>query len=171
MATILKFPRGTRADLTTLAGSSGLIPYSKYWVTDEGRFAVATAVNTLVDLPIKEPATIFLVLDGGGVAIEAGQTVDLPDLPYDCTVLGWTITGDASGDAVATISKATYSNFPTFTPISGTEKPTLSAQQKNQDLTLSTWTTSLTAGDTLRAVIDSAATVTRLTIALRVERA
>jgi hypothetical protein len=71
---------------------------------------------------------------------------------------------------VVTISRATYNNFPTFTAISGTEKPTLTAAQKNQDLSLTSWTTALAVGDVLRASIDSASTVKRLTITLRVTR-
>jgi hypothetical protein len=54
--------------------------------------------------------------------------------------------------------------------ITGTEKPLLSSATKNQDLTLSTWTTSITAGDTLRFNVDSATTVTRVTLSIKVTK-
>lgn len=168
----IKILRTTRANLNTQASGSGLIVGEPYLITDENRIAVALTTSTYQDYAksTEVPATrpITFVIDGGGVAIAAGQTVDLSDVPFGCTIVGWTITADASGSAVVTISRATYANFPTFTAISGTEKPTLSSAQKNQDLTLTTWTTALSAGDVLRASVDSATTVQRLTVTLRV---
>lgn len=161
-------PRGTRAALDTLAGSAGLLAGEVYLITDENRIAVGLTTTTYQLFEKQTPRTVTFVLDGGGAAITAGQTIDLPDMPYGATIQGWTIVGDASGSAVVTISKATYANFPTFTAISGTEKPTLSSAQKNQDLALTTWTTSISQGDVLRASVDSASTVTRLEIGLRV---
>jgi hypothetical protein len=115
-------------------------------------------------------ASLVFHLNGGGAAIAAGQKFDLPALPFACTVNSWTITANASGNAVVDILRSTYANFPTMSSIAGTEKPTLSSAQKNQDLSLSTWTTSLSAGDVLRANVDSASTVTTLTITLNVTR-
>lgn len=161
-------PRGTRSALDTLAAANGLKAGEFYLITDENRIAVGLTTSTYQTYEKKSNSTILFVLGDGVNALAAGATVDLPDIPYACTVLGWTMTADASGSAVATISKATYANFPTFTAISGTEKPTLSSAQKNQDLSLTTWTTSLSQGDVLRASLDSASTVKRVEIALRV---
>ena len=171
MATFLKYPRGTRANLTTLAGANGLVPYSQYWVTDENRFAMATAVNTLVNLPSKDdPIALVFHLNGGGSAITAGQQFDLPSVPFPCTVVGWRILGDQTGSAVIDILRSTYSNFPTMASIAGTEKPTLASARKNEDTALSTWTTSLAQGDVLRASVASATTVTWVTVELLVTR-
>lgn len=170
----IRILRTTRANLNTQISGSGLLVGEPYLITDESRVAIATATNTVVELAKRvdeQAATIVFVIDGGGQAIAAGQKVDLPDLPFACTVTGWTITADASGSAVVSIHRATYANFPTFTEISGTEDPTLSAAQKNQDLTLTTWTTSLSVGDVLRANVESATTVQRLTVTLRVTKA
>lgn len=51
--------------------------------------------------------------------------------------------------------------------IAGSEKPTLSSVQKNQDLTLTTWTTAIAAGDILAFNVDSVATVTRVVLTIR----
>jgi len=72
---------------------------------------------------------------------------------------------------VIDVWKDTYANFPPTVAdtITGTEKPTLSSASKNQDLTLSTWTTSITAGDWLRFNVDSASTVTRIALSIMVD--
>jgi hypothetical protein len=51
VATYIKYPRGTRANLTALASASSLVPYSQYWVTDESRFIMATSTSTFVETP------------------------------------------------------------------------------------------------------------------------
>lgn len=199
MASFLALPRATRANFNALRSASGLVPYSNYYITDEGRFEFATAVNASTPFgpadntvyssawngvstiaPTKDAVydeieknklvAVVFHINGGGAVIASGQTVDLPSLPFAGTIQRWTITANASGSAVVTISKATYANFPTMTAISGTEKPTLSSAQKNEDTSLTTWTTSLAQGDVLRASVDSASTITSLTITLWVQR-
>lgn len=168
-------PRGTRAALNTLASANGLKAGEIYLITDESRIAVALTTSTYQTFTKSSEAagitgSVTIVINGGGSAITAGQTADLPDFPFPATITGWTITGDVSGSAVVTISRATYANFPTFTAISGTEKPTLASAQKNQDLSLTTWTTALAQGDVLRASVDSATTVKVLYITIRFTR-
>jgi hypothetical protein len=177
VATYLKYPRGTRANLTALASASGLVPYSKYWVTDESRFAMATSTTVLVDLPTKaetvlktDQVALVFHLNGGGAAITAGQQFDLPSIPIGCTVVGWRIVGDQTGSAVIDILRSTYANFPTMSSIAGTEKPTLSSARKNEDTSLTSWTTSLAQGDVLRASVSSATFVTWVTVELLVVR-
>ena len=111
------------------------------------------------------------VLDGGGAAITAGTKYQGIEIPFAATITGWTITGNASGSIVCTVSKATYANHPTYTAISGTEKPTLSSASKNQDLSLSTWTTAVSAGDLLQVSVDAlATTVVLVTVNIRMTR-
>ena len=114
--------------------------------------------------------TITYVIDGGGSAITTGSKGYL-EIPFGCTVNDWTIVADQSGSIVVDVKRSTYSGFPTTSSIAGTEKPTLSSVQKNQDTSLSTWTTSIAAGDILEFVVDSATTVQRVTVALQVTRA
>mgnify|MGYP001608378270 CR=1 FL=1 len=111
---------------------------------------------------------IPFVVDGGGAAITAGQKGHL-EIPFACTITGWTILADQSGSIVVDVWKDIYANFPPTVAdtIAGSEKPTLSAVQKNQDLTLTTWTTAIAAGDVLAFNVDSAATVTRVLVLLR----
>jgi hypothetical protein len=115
------------------------------------------------------PAAITCVFDGQGSALVVGSKVYL-EVPFGMTITGWTILAEVSGSVVIDIWKDTYANFPPVVgdSIAGSEKPTLSSAQKNQDLTLTTWTTTtVNAGDTLIFNVDSATTVTKVTVVLR----
>jgi hypothetical protein len=110
-----------------------------------------------------------ITIDGGGSAITTGSK-GYREIPYAGTITGWTILAKESGSCVIDVKKCTYSGFPTTTTIAGTEKPTLSSAQKNQDLSLSSWTTSVTAGDIFEFVVDSASTVTRVHLFIEITR-
>ena len=77
-----------------------------------------------------------------------------------------------SGSIVIDVWKDTFANFPPTVAdsIAGTEKPTLSSQDKNQDNTLTTWTTSINQGDILAFYVDSASTLTKVNLALKISR-
>lgn len=111
-----------------------------------------------------------ITIDGAGSAITTGVKGTLI-VPYDCTIDCWAIVGDQSGSTVVDVWKGSSPlTIPTSASdsIAGTEKPTLSSQQINTDLTLTSWTTSLVFGDVLVFNVDSASTVTRVTIQIKV---
>lgn len=114
---------------------------------------------------------IEVVIDGGGSAITTGVKGYL-EVPFDCVITAWRIVSDVSGSIVVDVWKDTYANFPPVLAdtITASAKPTLSTAQKNQDTTLTGWTTSLTDGDWLAFNVDSATTVTRVTLSLTVRR-
>lgn len=118
-----------------------------------------------------EQTNINIVIDGAAAVITTGVKLDL-EVPFDCVVEGWVLVADLSGDIVIDVWRDTFANFPPVVgdSIAGTEKPTLATQQTNSDLALSTWTTTLSKGEWLRINVDSAATVTRVTLSLRVRR-
>jgi hypothetical protein len=130
----------------------------------------AGTVAKTSDIP-SNVITLTFIIDGGGSAITTGQKGHL-ELPFACTITGWTILADQSGSIVVDVWKDTYANFPPTVAdtIAGSEKPTLSSVQKNQDLTLTTWTTSVAAGDILAFNVDSVSTVTRVTLSLKVTK-
>ena len=109
-----------------------------------------------------------LVIDGGGSAITTGIKGDVV-VPYNMTITSWTLIADQIGSIVIDAWKDTYANFPpnATDSITGSEKPTLSSSNKNQDLSLSTWTTNVTAGDIIRFNVDSASTVTKVTLSIQ----
>jgi hypothetical protein len=112
--------------------------------------------------------TFGITIDGGGSVISTGVKGYIT-VPFSGTITGWTLTAKESGSIVIDVWKDTYDNFPPTVAdtIAGSEKPTLSSAQKNQDLTLSSWTTSVTAGDIIGFNVDSATTVTRVNLVIQ----
>jgi hypothetical protein len=115
--------------------------------------------------------TIGITIDGAGSAITTGLK-NYITIPFNCQILEWTILSDVSGSIVIDVWKDTFANFPPTVAdsIAGTEKPTLSSQDKNQDNTLTTWTTSINQGDILAFYVDSASTLTKVNLALKISR-
>ena len=112
---------------------------------------------------------IGITIGDGSVAITTG-TKGYITVPFACTIQSWRVIADQSGSIVVDVKRATYSAFPTMGSIAGTELPTLSTAQKNEDTTLSTWTTSLAAGDIIEFVVNSATTVTRVNLSIKAVR-
>lgn len=111
--------------------------------------------------------TINYIIDGGGSAITTGVK-GFVEIPYNMTITGWQIFADQVGSVVVDVWKDVYANFPPTVAdtITGSEKPTLASAQSNQDLSLTTWTTSLIKGDILAYNVDSASTIQRITISI-----
>lgn len=108
--------------------------------------------------------------DGGGADIEPGLKVDLPDLPFPCDFLRWSLVADGAGSAVVDVLSSNYANFPVMISITGTEKPTLTAVRKAQDTDLTSWSP-IVQGDILRGeIISISAGIKRLALTVWVQR-
>jgi hypothetical protein len=127
-----------------------------------------SAIADTADVKI---SSITYVIDGGGSAITTGIKGDL-EIPFACTINRVTMLADQSGSAVVDIWKDSYANYPPTDAdtITASAPPTITTAVKSQDTTLTGWTTTITAGDTLRFNVDSATTITRLTISLKITK-
>jgi hypothetical protein len=162
---------GTRRVVKVIAwtGGTGDVPVANQYLGPDG---MVPDVADGTDIASLKDATLNYIIDGGGSAIVAGRT-DYIEVPYDCTVVGWTIVADTVGSIVVDIWKDSFANFPPVLgdSIAGTEKPTLTAQLTNQNLLLISFSGSLLKGDWLAMHVDSAATVNKVTISLRIIKA
>lgn len=115
--------------------------------------------------------TINVIADNVGNALTTGVISDI-EVPFDCTIKGVKLLADQSGSIVIDIWKDTYANYPPTNAdsITASAPPTISSTNKSSDSTLTGWTTSVSAGDILRFNIDSITTLTRISLALEVER-
>lgn len=115
--------------------------------------------------------SVGITIDGGGSAITTGIK-GYVEIPYACTINRVTMLADVSGSIVVDIWKDTYANFPPLVAdsITASAKPTITTAVKSQDSTLTGWTTSISAGDILAFNVDSATTITRLNLILKVTK-
>lgn len=123
--------------------------------------------------------TVTNLFDSGcfGITIEGGGGVPSTGLkgylfvPYACTIDCWAVVADVVGSAVIDVWKG---SAPFVVPLSaaesiaGTQKPTLLGTQLANNLSLTTWTTSLQFGDVIAFNLDSASTVSQITLQIKV---
>lgn len=114
-------------------------------------------------------AALGIVIDGGGAVPSTGSKGFL-QVPYACTITGWTILANAAGSASITVKKCAYSAFPATTSIVASAPPSLISAQNNMSTALTGWTTAIAAGDVLEFNLDSVATIQRLTLELQVNK-
>ena len=109
-------------------------------------------------------------LDNNGSVLTIG-TKAYTMVPYSGTIVSWTVFADQIGSVVIDVWKDSYANYPPTVAdtITGVDKPTLSAQIKNQNTSLTGWTnTTVNAGDVFAFNIDSVSTITRVTLQLKI---
>jgi hypothetical protein len=112
---------------------------------------------------------IVCVIDGGGSAITTGVKTYLP-IDFAGTITQVTMVTDQTGSIVVDVWKDTYANFPPTDAdsITASAPVTISSATKAQDATLTGWTTAISAGDVLGFNVDSASTVTKATLTIKV---
>jgi hypothetical protein len=153
-------------DLATLAAAPFAPPSGtvRIYANNAGQL---TIINSAGGSGTSSVRVISFVIDGGGVAPSTGAYGQL-SIPFACTITGWVLTADQSGSAVIDVLRSTYAAFPSTASIAGSDKPTLSSVQKNQNLAVSAWTTAINAGDEIQINLNSVATCTRLNLGLNI---
>lgn len=153
--------------------AAGDIPAGKYVDIGYDGTNFQLLGSSSIDLSNLSKSGVGIVIDGQGGVIATGGYG--PVISHKAgTITGWTILEISdtpnSGSIVVDVWKDTYANFPPTVAdtIAGTEKPTLSTQTKNQDLTLTTWTTSVAAGDMFKFKVESATGVYKILIIIHI---
>jgi len=130
--------------------------------------------SSLTDLPlISAPASIGVALDGGGGSPIATDTLAYIYIPYACTINNWTLLADVPGSIVIDIWKADYSHYPptNANSITNGHEPALSSAINAHAADLSGWSSvEVTEGDVIAFHVDSASTVSRVTLVLGVTK-
>jgi hypothetical protein len=117
---------------------------------------------------LKDKAIVIQLGTPGGGVLTTGVKF-YAEIPFSMTITGWTLVAAQVGSIQLDVWKDSYANFPPVVgdTIAGSEKPTLTGAQKAQDLTLTTWSGNLDAGDVLGINIDSVATIQSAILTLR----
>lgn len=113
---------------------------------------------------------ISLIILGRGSVVTTGLKGYSTPVPYDGMIVGWDIHAPQVGSCVVDVWKDTWANFPPTVAdtITGSEKPTLVLQQKNQNLALTDWSREVRKGDVIAFSVDSSYSITGLTLGIRV---
>lgn len=114
--------------------------------------------------------TITFVIDGGGSAITTGEKGHM-EIPFDCTLTGWTLMADQSGAIQIDIWDDTYANFPPTDadtmPGAGAEPEITASGQKAEDNAITDWTDyTLSANEIIAFNVDSCTTIERIVLSL-----
>lgn len=129
-------------------------------------FSTGTNAQAAAEAVANSAVAVNYVIDGGGAVIETGLKGYI-QVPFAMWVTDWVLVADQSGTCVVDVVKSSgYAGFPTTSSIAGSEKPSLTGTQKNQDTDLTSWNRSIAAGDILGFNVDSADTVEILTVVL-----
>jgi hypothetical protein len=141
---------------------SAAISYSKLSLTTS---ILDADISNTADIKL---GSIEVIIDGGGAAITTGIKSDI-EVPFNCTITAVTLLADQTGSIVVDIWKDTYANYPPTDSdsITSASVPTISTATNSQNTTLSGWTTTVTAGDTLRFNVDSCTTIIRCLVSLK----
>jgi len=149
-----------------LAGSMGTGAFTFDNTVQAADFSDGT---TTLDVSELGTSSIGFFIDGGGVAITTGIKGDI-EVPFACTIQRVTMLLDQSATTTVDIWKDTYANYPPTNAdsITAAAVPGTSASDKDQDATLTSWTVSVAAGDTLRFNVDANDNATTCLINLKV---
>src|SRR5262245_59181671 len=132
----------------------------KLYVTTGGVLTLVNSAGVTSPVGATRTGTLVFTLGDGVNAIAATEPDQWLEVPAAMTITSWRLLADASGSIVVDVWKDSYANAPPTAAdsIAASAKPTLAAAIKNQDTTLTGWTTALAAGDWLRVHVESAAT-------------
>tara|TARA_B100000963_G_C22639257_1_gene679462 strand:+ start:4656 stop:5381 length:726 start_codon:yes stop_codon:yes gene_type:complete len=133
-----------------------------------GDTVYVVGLSTTADLT----RTINFVVDAGSAPMSSGIKGDMT-LDVTGKIESWTIIADQEGQIQFDIGKVDFANFPNFSSICGSERPTLgdissgTTQRINRNTTISTWNTALNAGDILQFEIVYALNIQRCVVSLK----
>jgi hypothetical protein len=161
----------TYAKMQNVSATARLLGRATAGAGDAEEISLGTGLSFVgtVLTPASRIAAIGLVIDGGASVITTGLKAYL-EIPFACVIQTVTLLADVSGSIVVDIWKDTYANYPPVVgdTITASAKPTISSAIKSQTSTLTGWTTTIAAGDILAFNVDSATTVKKVTLSLKV---
>lgn len=160
----------TTYQLTVKALNGGQVWNENYYLT-----GTAANINSIypgssssgpVLYPFNRVAEIAYTMDGLGSVVATGIKGQV-NIPMLCVITGWVLTADQSGAATVGVNACPFASFPSgLANICGTDFPRLTSQQANENLAVSLWSPTLSAGTQVQFSVSAASTVTRLNLGI-----
>ena len=120
------------------------------------------ALSTTADLT----RTINFIHDAGSQDMITGTKGSLT-LDVTGRIQSWTVTSEQIGSITLDVRKSSFEDYPNVISICGVDRPSLNNQNKNRNLSLSTWQTDIFAGDILQFEVLSAQNIRRFVLSLK----
>ena len=162
--TEMSYLNGAASDIQTQLNTIPTVSDTAYnatsWNTNTDA-ATKNAIRDKIETLGSGNKQVCFIIDGGGSAITTGAKAWVR-AANSFTIGNMDITADQSGSIVVDLWLEQYADFPPVNADSICDSgtcPTLSTAQKGTDSTLTSWVTTVTAGDYIRANVDSATTV------------
>lgn len=129
------------------------------------------SLNNVANVELATAHSCGASFDGGGSAITAASKAYVR-VPFSGTITGVYLVADQTGSIVIDVWKDTFANSPPTDAdsITALAVPTISADTKGSDTTLTDWATTVTAGDVIGFNVDSCSTITKCSIELAITR-
>ena len=167
VTTITGLPPDTATTQATQGSITSIVNLATVGTITTGTWNALFQADLIDDDDIDNTADVMsgsfgITIDGGGSAITTGVKGFI-EVPYAMTIDRVTVLLDQSGSIVVDIWKDTYANYPPTDAdsITSSTPPTVTTATKSEDTTLTSWTTSVTAGDIIGFSVDSVTTATR----------
>ena len=113
--------------------------------------------------------TINYVVDNGSRPMTTGNKGYL-SIDVTGTIKSWVLLADADGTLEVDLRKSTFADYPNVVSICGGNTPQLINSNKNNDIDLTNWDTTLNAGDIIQyEVINTTVSISNFAISLKVE--
>lgn len=117
--------------------------------------------------------TLNFVIDSGSFPMSIGAKGDMT-VDVSGVIESWVVVADEPGNIEIDIHKCSFDNYPNFQSICGTELPTLGVLNQSQaikakDDNLSTWNTTIDAGDIFRFIVNYSQNISTVTVSLRIK--
>ena len=113
--------------------------------------------------------TINYVVDNGSRPMTTGNKGYLT-INVTGTIKSWVLLADADGTLEVDLRKSSFADYPNVVSICAGNTPQLASSNKNTDIELTNWDTTLNAGDIIQyEVINTTVSISNFAIALKVE--
>lgn len=121
--------------------------------------------------PVSRYSSVAAFLDGNNDVIDTGVQAWVR-VPFDGEIDKVSLLADQPGSIVVDIWKDVFANYPPTNAdsITGGNEPELSSDDEMEDSTLTGWTTAVAEDDILYFHVDSATTIEKLLVTLRIAR-
>ena len=167
VTTITGLPPDTATTQATQGSITSIVNLTTVGTITTGTWNALFTADLIDDDDIDNTADVMsgsfgITIDGGGSAITTGVKGFI-EIPYAMTIDRATVLLDQSGSIVIDVWLEQYVDYPPTDADSITDStpPTVTTATKSEDTTLTSWTTSVTAGDIIGFNVDSATTATR----------